>query len=1193
MADPVSLAITVAINAASMALTASRKIEGPRLADLNVTVADYGTPLNYFYGIRRLECPCFFAEPLKEKKKKQKGKSGKYAEYKYYATFAILLADHEIIDYRRIWFDRHLVYDTTGSEDEIYQIDEDNSLTSYMRFYFGTSDQSPDPRMVAYIEENEGAGRCPSYLDIAYLMFEALPLEFLGNRPPQVSIEAEAVGSQRYVIVGDPSYDQEVAAAAFSQPIRFVSANGRYAAGGGYYTTKYVLDANYYPDLVTKTALPSDDVVTTDGVGNLFFGFRVSGVDDEGSLWGVNDEDGTPNLVAALQEITPDEPDTIYVRHTFSSNGASLTNFFFFNFNMPDGSIRLLVIDNEQILFVTPRYHMFTKGGGPSASGTITGFMATYAFQDDYGDIWITGCPRVLSAPQSTLKVRRLTDVTGLNPYPADQTFTVPVLAGATGVYSSARPAGAFRDGSFVGALVGPPGAGGTLDLDRLRTALDLFSANLNGSGTVISRDISAAPLVFATQQYPTNPDRFFVTPESELQESPNFGARTFIEINADLSEGTTYLIDDWGAPDTDPGDYPRDVYPTVYLDESGAFAGYRADFTAETIQDGEAFVYYLAAMDLNLGYICSDVIARAGLASSDFDFSSLDQPIYGYSWTIGRAGDIVAHLLDIHDSDIFPSGFSLLGRKRGGALDGAAITAEYMVRQARDESPNSAEAPLYEIVLRSESDLPRRVFATFADADAEQQPNTAVAQRTAVAVQTVREVPVDITTLAATPDEIQPLAERWLRRQHIGGTGFRYTAAPSEIGLTPADNRVSLLDDQAMRGRCTRMVIRADRSIETEWELDGPVAYAPPTVDAAGFLVAPTLPVIEPAIPPTAPPASPGAPQLGRPPPVVFDPEPAIPFVLDIPLVTDADDQTTPFVYLAAAREETGGTYPGAEIQQSDLNLDDWVAGWGAVNSDAEAVWGECESVLGDALPWVPDRASVLVVNIPQGDLESFSDAYLAANPSANLAAVGSHANGWEIIQFGEAVVQSAGIWYVSNLYRRGVRGTERFMPTHGAGDQFVLLQSLAKRDLGASEIGDTDYYRAVTNTLEPDGATVVELAFTAAAHRPLSPVHVQLERDAGTGDWSGTFTRRTRVGGGTVNGQDVPLGEASESYRVKVMNGVTVVRTITVASQAFVYTAAQQTTDWGSPQINLVVDICQMNPTLSIEGAATRASA
>lgn len=188
--DPVSLAITVALNAAVMAANAMRKIEGPRLTDLSATVADYGTPLNYIYGQRRAEVPAMFIEDIKERKKKRKTKGGKYKEYTYFGTWAVAVADHQVSSYLRIWFDRHLVFDAeaTGAT-SIFDLQEGYELEGSVRFYYGTEDQEPDPRMLATIEAKEGEGMCPAYLGLAYIFFQDIPLEKLGNRYPQVSVE--------------------------------------------------------------------------------------------------------------------------------------------------------------------------------------------------------------------------------------------------------------------------------------------------------------------------------------------------------------------------------------------------------------------------------------------------------------------------------------------------------------------------------------------------------------------------------------------------------------------------------------------------------------------------------------------------------------------------------------------------------------------------------------------------------------------------------------------------------------------------------------------------------------------------------------------------------------------------------------------------------------------------------------------
>jgi hypothetical protein len=184
-------AITVAMTAANMALTMSKKIEGPRLDDLKATGADYGTPLYMVWGLRRLEVPIFWAEELREVKRRRKTKGGKYNDYSYFGSWAVALAGHEIDAVRRIWFDTHLVYDMSGTG-PVTPFDFGGTIGSideHVAIYLGTETQEPDPRMQATVEAEFGDGSCPAYRGTAYICFKDIPLEKVGNRIPQVSVE--------------------------------------------------------------------------------------------------------------------------------------------------------------------------------------------------------------------------------------------------------------------------------------------------------------------------------------------------------------------------------------------------------------------------------------------------------------------------------------------------------------------------------------------------------------------------------------------------------------------------------------------------------------------------------------------------------------------------------------------------------------------------------------------------------------------------------------------------------------------------------------------------------------------------------------------------------------------------------------------------------------------------------------------
>lgn len=89
---------------------------------------------------------------------------------------------------------------------------------------------------------------------------------------------------------------------------------------------------------------------------------------------------------------------------------------------------------------------------------------------------------------------------------------------------------------------------------------------------------------------------------------------------------------------------------------------------------------------------------------------------------------------------------------------------------------------------------------------------------------------------------------------------------------------------------------------------------------------------------------------------------------------------------------------------------------------------------------------------------------------------------------------------------------------------------------------------------------------------------VHIAGARD-GSDNLTVTAIPRTRIGGEWLDGGESPTGETIQSYELDVLNGGTVVRTIATSSPSFSYTAAQQTTDFGSPQASISVVLYQLS--------------
>ena len=71
----------------------------------------------------------------------------------------------------------------------------------------------------------------------------------------------------------------------------------------------------------------------------------------------------------------------------------------------------------------------------------------------------------------------------------------------------------------------------------------------------------------------------------------------------------------------------------------------------------------------------------------------------------------------------------------------------------------------------------------------------------------------------------------------------------------------------------------------------------------------------------------------------------------------------------------------------------------------------------------------------------------------------------------------------------------------------------------------------------------------------------------EGGTGDLTIRWTRRSRaLSADSWGGLEVPLGEELEAYEVEILNGTIVKRVLSTTTTSALYTAAQQTADWGA---------------------------
>ena len=142
---------------------------GPRLEALRVQGASEGVPIPAAFGRVRVVGQIIWAARFREGRNEGRaGKGGpRTVDYSYSLSFAVGLCEGPIDGIGRVWVDGQ-PFDARGVT---------------MRLHRGAADQEPD----SLIEVVEGTA--PAYRDLAYVVFEDLPLGPFGDRVPQFAFE--------------------------------------------------------------------------------------------------------------------------------------------------------------------------------------------------------------------------------------------------------------------------------------------------------------------------------------------------------------------------------------------------------------------------------------------------------------------------------------------------------------------------------------------------------------------------------------------------------------------------------------------------------------------------------------------------------------------------------------------------------------------------------------------------------------------------------------------------------------------------------------------------------------------------------------------------------------------------------------------------------------------------------------------
>jgi hypothetical protein len=196
-----------------------------------------------------------------------------------------------------------------------------------------------------------------------------------------------------------------------------------------------------------------------------------------------------------------------------------------------------------------------------------------------------------------------------------------------------------------------------------------------------------------------------------------------------------------------------------------------------------------------------------------------------------------------------------------------------------------------------------------------------------------------------------------------------------------------------------------------------------------------------------------------------------------------------------------------------------------------------------------VIDRTAFVDIELTHGALSSVNlDSLLSGQ---NVIAIGSgDVAVWELFQAQNAVLIGPKMYRLSGLVR-GQQGTDAFVPdTWPVGSKVVLLDgAVSQLELPVNQCGVEQAYRVGPSGRAVNDVTYREHSFAVAGAslRPYRPCHLQGQR--GDSLITAQWVRRTRIDGDYWDGSDVPVGEMSEQYLIRLRDetGVKLEQTVT----------------------------------------------
>jgi hypothetical protein len=1108
------------------------KHKQPLITDVQTGNASYGNPIPILYGTARLPATMIWCDQVK-KTSGGIGKGLSSGTYKFHqsAAFALCEGPAKVL---KIFLDSKLFWDGTAATPV-----ELTKHTFLIRGYPGSETQVADWLILGWVNDHVATvlNACPAYRGLCYMIFQGVDLNNYGGRMPQVSC----------VVASNPTVTTTFKPLAYLANDPDPGSQGSIAlytnSGSGVDWSRnwlYVLSSNgtiRVYDLTTEVCIQEKtkaDLATfwpTFGEVTYFSGLACC---NGSQLYVVANIYHVPTTYNGCYLWTID-PITLTITNQIRL-GPALSPFLGYSgvqsltcFQTTDlyGSVDLVAGTDA---FDGP----FVVNPLTGAIGMITGFdTSLYQWPVNLVpgksdatlglvDLWLVDDQTTnlgTDADPPGLRIAKV-QVAGSDPSSVNTSYALMATLYPTD-FGLVRTTGSIIQQGVVAIY------------DAVDDSIIMTQYTCTGytPNTTTAKWSPTLGMVW------TNPD--WSGPQEHMPNSI---------LDGNVVGGAINFIGGVPVPDTTTG--TLSYSPIATADASRAIATfggshYNSQSNSLVYRDntGQYYVAYLQrsqGAEISVATIIADLCARVGVDAAMIDVSAVTATTQGYVVPdLKSAGQAIADLCHVYQIDMVESDYKLKFVPRGQAS--VATILQAALCPSTEEDPSQ----FWSVKSAQEQEMPLQVNLKYADPALDYQPSAAYARRIALPIPTQyskRKMQIDLPVVAHN-EEARAIAENWLYTLWASRDTYETGLSQHYLWLDPTDNVTVTLDNgDSYVARIEQIETGVDLGLKLTLAAEDQTVYAPPGTGGAVYATGAQHLTIG------------GYADL---------------LLFNVPLLRDADaapaGQSRVYYAAGAAAGWTGG-----QIYKSTDSIN-WPA-WGVLPGAATS--GFALTALGDTTsPFATDYTNSVTVQLRAGATLPSSIAYVDSMNGANAALLGS-----EIIQFMTVTDNVDGSLTLSDIVR-GRRGTEWATSTHVAGELFLMLEvgSVVGNVITSAEIGTSELFKLVPNGTSINTTPSEGFAYSGYDLKPYAPINYKRANSGSPPDLIVTWVRRTRIGGGLIDGSDTaPLYEDSEAYEAYVLpnagaitafnptDALTYTRAYTgLSSATLTYTAAQMATD------------------------------